>query len=81
MVKLIACNEPSAVLYAREVRESPMLHNVILFSRMTAHVNVVPEKSVSIDGSKTNTRKYIIRVVKREEKAHGKRGGYVQMEH
>lgn len=42
---------PASFLYASDVRESPTLQSIHLLSRITAHVNVVPEKSVSIDDS------------------------------
>lgn len=37
------------------MRESPTLANVHLFPLMTAQVKVVPEKSVSMEGSKYDT--------------------------
>ena len=52
MVKLVAIVAPVVGLrYARDVRESPTLAMTHLLSRITAHVKVVPEKSVSMDVS------------------------------
>jgi hypothetical protein len=42
---------PALLRKAIDERESPMLHKVQWLSLMMAHVNVVPEKSVSMDES------------------------------
>mmetsp|Transcript_11318 Transcript_11318/g.18431 ORF Transcript_11318/g.18431 Transcript_11318/m.18431 type:complete len:247 (-) Transcript_11318:398-1138(-) len=42
---------PAALRYPIVLRESPMLPVVMVFPRITAHVKVVPEKSVSMEGS------------------------------
>lgn len=51
MVRLTAVTPPDSFLYANDVLESPTLAKTHLLSRMTAHVKVVPEKSVSMDAS------------------------------
>ena len=47
----MAVTPPLALRKPMDVRESPILAIVHLFSLITAHVNVVPENSVSIDAS------------------------------
>jgi len=56
----MAVTPPLALRKPIDVRESPILAIVILLSRITPHVKVVPEKSVSIDAS-TNHKNYIDR--------------------
>jgi hypothetical protein len=51
MVRLTAVIPPWALRYPSEVRESPMLAMMQLLSLIIAHVNVVPEKSVSTEDS------------------------------